>query len=359
MKYIDVSTWQRDIDWEKVKATGIDGVIIRAGFGSSTLDNKFIRNIEACNRLDIPCGVYWFSYALNEDMVKKEAEYCLKAIEPYRVELPVCFDFEYDSVNYAKRQGVKITKELATKIVHAFCGTIEDAGYYVMNYANPDYLKNYFDESVLKYDLWLAYYPPKPNIEEKPRKECGIWQYTSSGNVGGISGGVKYITSDPGLNQRLKVQHLTLSEATVEELNSRFCLIYTGQRRLARNLLRDVVGRYVGNEPESLYALNEIQRVAALMRFELERGNVDEFARLLEHHWELSQKVDAASTNTLIDQIFASINDLIDGRLACGAGGGGFLQVVLKKGVSRHQVHDRLKEVFQDNPVDTWPCSFV
>ena len=183
----------------------------------------------------------------------------------------------------------------------------------------------------------------------------GGWQ----DQVGGISGGVKYITSDPGLNQRLKVQHLTLSEATVEELNSRFCLIYTGQRRLARNLLRDVVGRYVGNEPESLYALNEIQRVAALMRFELERGNVDEFARLLEHHWELSQKVDAASTNTLIDQIFASINDLIDGRLACGAGGGGFLQVVLKKGVSRQQVHDRLKEVFQDNPVDIWPCSFV
>ena len=95
------------------------------------------------------------------------------------------------------------------------------------------------------------------------------------------------------------------------------------------------------------------------MRFELERGNVDEFAKLLEYHWELSQKVDAGSTNTLIDQIFGSIDDMIDGRLVCGAGGGGFLQVILKKGVSVQQVHERLKDVFQDNPVDVWPCSFV
>ena len=95
------------------------------------------------------------------------------------------------------------------------------------------------------------------------------------------------------------------------------------------------------------------------MRFELERGNVDEFAKLLQYHWDLSQKVDKGSTNTLIDQIFASIDDLIDARMVCGAGGGGFLQVILKKGVTRAQVHNRLKEVFQDNPVDVWDCAFV
>lgn len=86
------------------------------------------------------------------------------------------------------------------------------------------------------------------------------------------------------------MERLTLSAETRKELNDRFCLIYTGQRRLARNLLRDVVGRYVGGEPDSLYALNEIQKVAALMRFELERGNIDEFAKLMEAHWELSKK---------------------------------------------------------------------
>ena len=183
----------------------------------------------------------------------------------------------------------------------------------------------------------------------------GGWQ----DQVGGVTPGLKYITSMPGVEQKIKVTHIELREETKVELDERFALIYTGQRRLARNLLRDVIGRYVGNEPDSLFALNEIQRVAALMRFELERGNVDEFARLLDYHWELSQKVDKGSTNTLIDQIFSSINDLIDGRLVCGAGGGGFLQVVLKKGVSKTDVHNRLKAVFQDSLVDVWDCQLV
>ena len=183
----------------------------------------------------------------------------------------------------------------------------------------------------------------------------GGWQ----DQVGGVTPGIKYITSRPGIRQELTVEHVEISENTKRELNERFCLIYTGQRRLARNLLRDVVGRYVGNEPDSLYAMNEIQKVASLMRFELMRGNVDAFAELLEHHWELSKKVDAGSTNTLIDQIFAAIENMIAGRLVCGAGGGGFLQVVLKKGVTKEMVHRRLKEVFQDNPVDVWECELI
>ena len=180
----------------------------------------------------------------------------------------------------------------------------------------------------------------------------GGWQ----DQVGGVVPGLKFITSKPGVEQKIKVSHIELSEETKTELNERFALIYTGQRRLARNLLRDVIGRYVGNEPESLFALNEIQRMAALMRFELERGNVDEFAKLMDYHWELSRKVDKGSTNTLIDQIFGSIDDLIDGRLVCGAGGGGFLQVILKKGVGKNDVHNRLKSVFQDSLVDVWNC---
>ena len=183
----------------------------------------------------------------------------------------------------------------------------------------------------------------------------GGWQ----DQVGGVTPGMKYITSRPGVEQKLRVIHVELSEETKRELDERFCLIYTGQRRLARNLLRDVIGRYVGNEPDSLFALNEIQRVAALMLFELERGNVDEFAKLLDYHWELSQKVDQGSTNTLIDQIFRSIDDMIAGRLVCGAGGGGFLQVVLKKGVTKADVHNRLKSVFQDSLVDVWDCELV
>jgi fucokinase len=183
----------------------------------------------------------------------------------------------------------------------------------------------------------------------------GGWQ----DQVGGITGGIKYITTRPGIEQEIQVEHVSLAPDTTKELKERFVLIYTGQRRLARNLLRDVVGNYIGNKPESLYALNEIQRVAALMRFELERGHVDDFAKLLSQHWELSKQVDAGSTNTLIDQIFDSIDDLVDGRMICGAGGGGFLQCIAKKHVTGEMIHKRLKEVFQDSDIDVWDCELV
>lgn len=183
----------------------------------------------------------------------------------------------------------------------------------------------------------------------------GGWQ----DQVGGVTDGFKFITSMPGIDQHINVTHLNLSDATKRELSERFILIYTGQRRLARNLLRDVVGRYLGNEPGSIFALEEIQKVATLMRFELERNNVDGFAKLLETHWELSKKIDAGSSNTLIDQIFASIDEYTLGRLVCGAGGGGFLQVVLKKGVNKEDVEKRLKEVFMDSLVYVADCEFV
>ena len=183
----------------------------------------------------------------------------------------------------------------------------------------------------------------------------GGWQ----DQVGGATSGLKYISSMPGLKQEIKVTHVELPESARKELDERFVLIYTGQRRLARNLLRDVVGRYVGNEPDSLFALEEIQKTAALMRFELERGNVDGFAKLLDYHWELSKKVDAGSSNTLIEQIFSSIEEMIDGRLVCGAGGGGFLQVILKKGITREDVEKRLNEVFMDSLVGVADCKLV
>lgn len=192
-------------------------------------------------------------------------------------------------------------------------------------------------------------------VMEQIMSTGGGWQ----DQVGGVTPGIKYITTMPGIAQTIKVSHVEIPEETKKELNERFVLIYTGQRRLARNLLRDVVGRYVGNEPDSIFALNEIQKVAALMKFELERGNIEEFANLLNYHWELSQKVDKGSTNTLIDQIFASVEDFTAGKLVCGAGGGGFLQLLLKKDVDKAEVRARLKEVFQDSAVDVWDCTLV
>lgn len=183
----------------------------------------------------------------------------------------------------------------------------------------------------------------------------GGWQ----DQVGGLTPGIKFITSRPGIRQQLKVEKVEISEKTKQELQERFALIYTGQRRLARNLLREVVGNYIGGRKESLEALDEMQKVAALMKFALEKEDIDEFASLLNQHWEISKKLDAGSTNTCIDQIFSVCEDMIDGKFISGAGGGGFLQVILKKGVTQEMLHQRLRDVFQDSGVDVWSVEFV
>lgn len=190
MKYIDVSEHQGVIDWETVKGS-IDGAILRAGYGKNHIDRQFARNAAECNRLGIPCGAYWFSYAKTTDEAKSEARDLLAAVKPYRMELPLAYDFEYDSVKNAERQGVKVTKDLATCLVHFFCQTVEAAGYWCLNYANPDYLNRYFDEHIpARYGLWLAMWPSRPDLAKPPRADCVLWQWTSRGSVPGISGPV-------------------------------------------------------------------------------------------------------------------------------------------------------------------------
>ena len=183
----------------------------------------------------------------------------------------------------------------------------------------------------------------------------GGWQ----DQVGGLTPGIKMITTRPGIDQIIQVQPVVLKEETLKELQERFALIYTGQRRLARNLLRDVVGGYIGNRKESLDALHKMKRIAVLMQFELEQGNIDAFAKLLNQHWELSIQLDKGSTNTCIQQIFMACEDLIDGKFISGAGGGGFLQVILKKGVTKADLRERLYAIFQDSGVDVWECELL
>lgn len=190
VKGIDVSEHNGVIDWEKVKASGVGFAMLRAGYGL-TADKRFARNATECTRLGIPFGVYWFSYAMTAERAAQEAATCLGLITPYKLNCPVAFDFEYDSVNYASKKGLTITKTLASDIARAFCRAVRAAGHSVMNYANPDYLNRYFDEGVqAEFPLWLAQWPNGTPSLDKPPRLCDIWQYTEKGDVPGISGPV-------------------------------------------------------------------------------------------------------------------------------------------------------------------------
>lgn len=193
---IDVSQWQGEIDWEAVKASGIDFAMIRAGYGQNTIDPQWKRNADECTRLGIPFGVYWFSYAYSPERAKNEARACIEAIAPYQLDYPVAFDFEYDSANYIGKKGYTLTEKLCSDMTRAFLGEIEAAGYYPMLYTNADYLARYFDADVeTRYDVWLAQWPKRPNPANPPRS-VGIWQYSNVGHVPGILKGTGDVDLD-------------------------------------------------------------------------------------------------------------------------------------------------------------------
>ena len=155
------------------------------------------------------------------------------------------------------------------------------------------------------------------------------------------------------------IQRVNISEAAKNELESRFAVIYTGQRRLAKNLLRQVMGRYIVSESTAVSTLAELKKLPFMMKERLEAGDIDGFGGLLTENWRLTLKLDEGCTNRCIDEIFAACDDLICGKMICGAGGGGYLQVVLKKGVSILALQTRLREKFGECDIKAQGCVFI
>lgn len=187
-KGIDVSAYQGNIDWQKVKASGIDFAIIRAGYGVSAaqIDSAFNRNMQGAINAGVHRGAYWFIYALNEAQAIQNADAFASVLAKWKgyVDYPVACDFEYDSDYYANRCGTIFTKEQRTRIIFAFCEQMEKHGYYCANYMNPDYIGKVDFAQLSRFDLWLAAWSAKPT------RECGMWQSSSRGSVPGINGHV-------------------------------------------------------------------------------------------------------------------------------------------------------------------------
>lgn len=181
LKGIDVSKWQKSIDWAKVKASGVQFAILHAGYGRelSQIDPYFEVNYAGCKAAGIPVGAFWYSYATDVAGAHKEAQTFLQVIKGKQFEFPVWFDQEYEPKIKA------LTKQQRTDIVKAFCNDMEANGYYTGLYCSLDWLKNWVDASQLKsYDVWLAAYVK--SVDDAPLP-YGIWQYSNKGTVPGIS----------------------------------------------------------------------------------------------------------------------------------------------------------------------------
>lgn len=191
---IDVSEHNTVTDWRSVKADGIEGVIIRAGYGRGNVDKKFREHITGALAAGLHVGIYWFSYAYSADMAESEAYYCMNTVSDVvswkGITLPIYWDFENDSMYFANKCGVYVSRETLVDMAEAFCDALESEGHMPGIYANLDYEKRYGLLSIAEqngYSVWYAQYNysmdssiPSPDM----------WQYTSGGQVNGITGNV-------------------------------------------------------------------------------------------------------------------------------------------------------------------------
>lgn len=189
---VDVSFYQKDIDWHQVKASGIDFAMIRVGFrgyGPSGLiseDSCFRQNVTGALEAGLQVGVYFFSQAVNVWEAREEANFVLSAIQGYDVTFPVVFDWERITNNSSARTN-GLPGSTMTLCAQAFCDTIAQAGYTPVVYFNQDAGYLDYDLDLLKnYGFWLAEYRSVPTFYY----HFDLWQYTAKGRVPGIEGEV-------------------------------------------------------------------------------------------------------------------------------------------------------------------------
>lgn len=189
----DISAHQGYVDIKRIRDGGSRRIGLRVGYGRNNVDERYIVNAQACVNLGVDVLLYWFSYAYDTAMAAAEADYAIAWAAKYWKKCPIAFDFEYDSVNYARKRGVSVDRELATDMAISFLGHIRDAGYIPVLYANRDYLHHFFDlgrirAAVGTVYLWYARYVPA--LLEGEAEDIDIWQYTSNGRMEGVTGRV-------------------------------------------------------------------------------------------------------------------------------------------------------------------------
>ncbi len=186
---VDVSKYQNNVNWNKVKAAGYDFAFLRIGFrgygqaGNIVLDSRFYNHIKGAKDAGLDVGVYFFSQAINEEEAIEEANFVLDSLKDYSLELPIVYDPESILDDVARTDN--LTKEQFTKNTIAFCDTIKTAGYTPAVYCNMLWEAYNLDLSAFPDTIiWYADYEPSPQTPY----HFNYWQYSESAHVDGISG---------------------------------------------------------------------------------------------------------------------------------------------------------------------------
>lgn len=194
IKGIDVSKWQKTIDWAAVKSDGIEFAMIRATYGSSSIDPMFETNYNEAKENDIAVGVYHYSYATTVATAAAEVKFLISKLNGKQLEYPICVDVEDSSQS-------SLSKKTLTDIVITYLTELENAGYYPMIYANAAWYTGKLDNTrLLAYDHWLAQWGNSITYTGS----VNMWQYSSTGIISGISGNVDLDISFVDYEARIK-----------------------------------------------------------------------------------------------------------------------------------------------------------
>lgn len=186
---IDVSTHQKEIDWQQVKAAGFDFVMIRLGYRGSVQgllfeDEWAQTNYQGAKAAGLKVGGYFFSQSISVEEAIEEAEYAMEIIEGWELDMPLVYDWEFLQEDY---RTAHVDARMLTDYSKAFCETVEAAGYNAMVYFNPNQSrKQMYLEELTDYGFWLAMYSDEMHYEYK----VDMWQYTNAGSIPGIDGNV-------------------------------------------------------------------------------------------------------------------------------------------------------------------------
>ncbi|HEY3398404.1 MAG TPA: L-fucokinase [Armatimonadota bacterium] len=167
----------------------------------------------------------------------------------------------------------------------------------------------------------------------------GGWQ----DQLGGLAPGIKLLETEPGYAQTPTITPLQLSPATQAQLQARLVVCFVGERRVAKNILRQIMRRYLARAPEVVSVLHEIKVIAREMKAALEGDDLDAFGGLMARHWALNKQMDRLTTTPHVETLFAAIGDLASGAKLAGAGGGGFMEIIAKEEAAVDEIRRRLE----------------
>ena len=191
---IDVSFYNEDINWQAVKAYGIDYAIIRVGGrtweqGKLYYDSRALEYLQKAQTAGLKIGVYFYSTAIDELEAVQEASLALEVVNGRSLDMPIYIDMEYSGM-YPDARADKLDIATRTEILTAFCETIENSGYRAGVYSGEYFYRDNIDfNAIAQYNIWLANYTANNNLPTYS-KRYDMWQFTDSGQVKGINGGV-------------------------------------------------------------------------------------------------------------------------------------------------------------------------